>query len=165
MEVCMKKVLDFFENFEEKSLSVILSAMVITIFIATFFRFTKIMIIPWAEELARYLMIWLVFLGIGAGAKTNRHFTVENLVNALPASAHKAFFLIRTAIIVIYCGFISYIGFNLVKSLKIMGQTTPALRGPMWFMYSAIPVGLLLMIVRTIQFAIRKYGQDKDNNI
>jgi TRAP-type C4-dicarboxylate transport system permease small subunit len=63
MEVCMKKVLDFFENFEEKSLSVILSAMVITIFIATFFRFTKIMIIPWAEELARYLMIWLVFFG------------------------------------------------------------------------------------------------------
>lgn len=56
----MKKVLDFFENFEEKALSVILSAMVITIFIATFFRFTKIMIIPWAEELARYLMIWLV---------------------------------------------------------------------------------------------------------
>jgi C4-dicarboxylate transporter DctQ subunit len=165
MEVCMKKVLDFFENFEEKALSVILSAMVITIFIATFFRFTKIMIIPWAEELARYLMIWLVFLGIGAGAKTNRHFTVENLVNALPASAHKAFFLIRTAIIVIYCGFISYIGFSLVKSLKIMGQTTPALRGPMWFMYSAIPVGLLLMIVRTIQYAARKYGQGKDNNI
>jgi len=32
-------------------------------------------------------------------------------------------------------------------------------------MYSAIPIGLLLMIVRTIQFAIRKYGQDKDNNI
>ena len=107
----------------------------------------------------------MVSFGIGAGAKTNRHFTVENLVNALPASAHKAFFLIRTAIIVIYCGFISYIGFSLVKSLKIMGQTTPALRGPMWFMYSAIPIGLLLMIVRTIQFAIRKYGQDKDNNI
>jgi C4-dicarboxylate transporter DctQ subunit len=161
----MKKVLDFLDNFEEKALSIILSAMVITIFIATFFRFTKIMIIPWAEELARYLMIWLVFLGIGAGAKTNRHFTVENLVNALPASAHKVFFMIRTAIIVIYCGFISYVGFSLVKSLKIMGQTTPALRGPMWFMYSAIPIGLLLMIVRTIQFAIRKYGQDKDNNI
>ena len=161
----MKKVLDFLDNFEEKALSIILSAMVITIFIATFFRFTKIMIIPWAEELARYLMIWLVFLGIGAGSKTKRHITLENLVNALPASAHKVFFMIRTAIIVIYCGFISYVGFSLVKSLKIMGQTTPALRGPMWFMYSAIPIGLLLMIVRTIQFAIRKYGQDKDNNI
>ena len=45
----MKKVLDFLDNFEEKALSIILSAMVITIFIATFFRFTKIMIIPWAD--------------------------------------------------------------------------------------------------------------------
>lgn len=161
----MKKVLDFFENFEEKALSIILSVMVITIFMATFFRFTNIMIIPWAEELARYLMIWLVFLGIGAGAKTNRHFTVDNLVNVFPASTHKAFFILRTVIIVVYCGFISYVGFNLVKALMDMGQTTPALRGPMWFMYSAIPVGLLLMIVRTIQHVIRKYGQEKDNNI
>ena len=159
----MKRVLNFFEDFEEKALTVILSIMVLTIFMATFFRFTKIMIIPWAEELARYLMIWLVFLGIGAGAKANRHFTVDNLVNAFPASTHKAFFIIRTVIIVIYCGFISYVGFSLVKSLKIMGQTTPALRVPMWFVYSAVPIGLLLMVVRTIQYVIRKYEQD--NNI
>lgn len=163
--VKLKKVLNILDNFEEKALTVILSIMVIVIFTATFFRFTKIMIIPWAEELARYLMVWLVFLGIGAGAKQNRHFTVDNLVNALPASVHKAFFIIRTAIIVVYCGFISYIGFSLVKSLKIMGQTSPALRGPMWFVYSAIPIGLILMIVRTLQFALKKYEQDKDNNI
>ena len=161
----MKRVLNFFEDFEEKALTVILSIMVLTIFMATFFRFTKIMIIPWAEELARYLMIWLVFLGIGAGAKTNRHFTVDNLVNAFPAFTHKTFFIIRTAIIVIYCGFISYVGFSLINSLRIMGQTSPALRVPIWFIYSAIPIGLLLMIVRTIQYAIRKYEQEKDNNI
>jgi TRAP-type C4-dicarboxylate transport system permease small subunit len=44
-----------------------------------------------------------------------------------------------------------------------MGQTTPALRVPMWFVYSAVPIGLLLMVVRTIQYVIRKYEQD--NNI
>ncbi|MGB4437803.1 MAG: TRAP transporter small permease [Sedimentibacter sp.] len=160
----MKKVLNILDNFEEKALTVILAIMVVIIFMATFFRFTNIMIIPWAEELARYLMVWLVFLGIGAGAKKNRHFTVDNLVNALPLSTHKTFFIIRTAIIVIYCGFISYVGFGLINSLRLMGQTSPALRVPMWFVYSAIPIGLILMIVRTMQFVIRKYGQDKDNN-
>jgi len=166
MEVCkVKKVLYILDNFEEKALTVILSIMVVIIFMATFFRFTKIMIIPWAEELARYLMVWLVFLGIGAGAKSNRHFTVDNLVNALPKSTHKAFFILRTTIIVVYCGIISYIGFGLINSLKMMGQSSPALRTPMWFVYSAIPIGLILMIVRTLQFVIRKYSLNKDNNI
>ncbi|MFA9421997.1 MAG: TRAP transporter small permease [Sedimentibacter sp.] len=161
----LKKLLNILDNFEEKALTVILSIMVVVIFMATFFRFTKILIIPWAEELARYLMVWLVFLGIGAGAKSNRHFTVDNLVNALPKSTYKIFFIIRTVIIVTYCSFIGYIGFGLINSLKIMGQTSPALRMPIWFVYSAIPVGLTIMIVRTLQFAIRKYVVDKDSNI
>ncbi|MDF2615623.1 MAG: hypothetical protein K0Q47_278 [Sedimentibacter sp.] len=159
----MKKVLDFLDNFEERALTVILSLMVVCIFMATFFRFTKIMIIPWAEELARYLMVWLVFLGIGAGAKSNRHFTVDNLVNALPKSTHKAFFILRTAIIVVYCSIIVFIGAGLINSLKMMGQSSPALRVPMWAIYSAIPIGLVLMIVRTMQFVIRKYRPEQDN--
>ncbi len=161
----LKKLLNILDNFEEKALTVILSIMVVVIFMATFFRFTKILIIPWAEELARYLMVWLVFFGIGAGAKNNRHFTVDNLVNALPKSTHKTFFIIRTAIIVVYCSFIGYVGFGLIKSLKIMGQTSPALRMPIWLVYAAVPVGLTIMIVRTLQFTIRKYVLDKDNNI
>lgn len=160
----MKKVLNFLDSFEEKALTIIMSVMVVTIFIATFFRFTKIMILPWAEELARYLMVWLVFFGIGAGAKQNRHFTVDNLVNALPKSTHKPLFMLRTIITVVYCGIIAYIGFGLIHSLKLMGQSSPAMRTPMWIIYSAVPVGLVIMIVRTLQFAIKKFILDKDNN-
>lgn len=151
----MKKVLDFFDNFEERMLVVILPLMVITIFMATFFRFTKLVSVPWAEELARYLMIWLVFLGIGVGAKENKHFTVDNVVMAFPKSTHRAFFILRTAIIVSYCGIISYIGMGLVKSLRLMNQSSPALRFPMWMMYGSIIVGMLLMIIRTLQFAYK----------
>lgn len=42
----MKKVLDFLDNFEERAITVILPLMVFVVFMATFFRFTKLMIIP-----------------------------------------------------------------------------------------------------------------------
>lgn len=158
----MKKVLDFLDNFEERAITVILPLMVFVVFMATFFRFTKLMIIPWSEELARYLMVWTVFLGIGVGAKNNAHFTVDNFVNALPKSTHKISFLLRTVIIVGFCGFMTYVSVGLIQKLAAMGQKTPALQLPTWLIYSAIPVGLTLMVIRTLQFAIKKFKAEKD---
>ena len=58
----MKKIIDFLDNFEEKIITIILPLMVIVVFMATFFRYTGLANFPWAEELSRYLMIWIVFL-------------------------------------------------------------------------------------------------------
>ena len=159
----MKKFLNFIDNFEEKILTILLPIMVIVVFAATFFRFTKLMIIPWSEELARYIMVWIIFLGIGVGAKTNSHFTVDNLVNALPKSTHKAFFIIRSAIIIGFCGVIIYISIGFINSLMSMGQVSPSLQIPMWIAYAAVPVGMVLMIVRTIQYVVRKFKEEKES--
>jgi len=58
----------------EFSLVFLLALMLIVIFVATVGRFTEIIIIDWAEELARYSMIWIVFIGIIIGAKGRRAF-------------------------------------------------------------------------------------------
>jgi C4-dicarboxylate transporter DctQ subunit len=136
--------------------------MVVVIFLATFFRFTKLLIIPWSEEVARYMMIWIVFLGIGVGAKKNSHFTVDNFVNMLPSSTNKITYVLRTVIIIGFCGFMTYVSVGLIGKLRVMGQVTPAMQIPTWTMYSAVPVGLTLMVVRTLQFALRKFKSEKD---
>lgn len=158
----MKKLLDFLNNFEERVLTFILPIMVIVVFLATFFRFTKLAIIPWSEELARYLMIWIIFLGIGAGAKNNRHFTVDNFVASMPKSTHKAFFILRTALTMGFCIAIVILSSKLIGKLQTMGQSSPALRIPMWMMYSAIPIGCILMIIRSIQFLIKKIKEENE---
>ncbi len=161
----MKKLLNFLDNFEERAITALLPLMVFVVFMATFFRFTKLMIIPWSEELARYLMVWIVFLGIGVGAKNNAHFTVDNFVNALPRSTHKAAFLLRSVIIIGFCGFMTYVSIGLISRLAAMGQRTPAMQWPTWLVYSAVPVGLTLMVVRTLQFVIKKLKSDKQETI
>ncbi|WFA08653.1 TRAP transporter small permease [Tissierella sp. Yu-01] len=151
----MKKFLDFMDNVEERILTIILPVMVIVVFMATFFRFTKLAIIPWSEELVRYLMIWLIFLGVGAGAKNNKHFTVDNLVNKMPKSTHKALFILRTAIIIGFCFVIIILSFSLIGRLQSMGQLSPSLRIPIWIIYASIPIGSTLMIIRSTQYLIR----------
>ena len=158
----MKKIIDFLDNFEEKIITIILPLMVIVVFMATFFRYTGLANFPWAEELSRYLMIWIVFLGIGVGAKRNQHFTVDNFVSAMPASTHKYFFILRTTIIVGFSGFMLVNAGNLIMRLQKMGQTTPALHIPTWMVYSAVPVGLFLLIIRSLQYAIVQIRREKE---
>ena len=87
---------------------------------------------------------------------------MDNFVNALPKSTHKAAFILRTLIIIGFCAFMTYVSTGLINRLALMGQKTPALQLPTWTMYSAIPVGLTLMVVRTLQFALRKLKVDKE---
>ena len=136
--------------------------MVIVVFMSTFFRYTQLLVVPWAEELSRYLMVWIVFIGIGAGAKTNSHFTVDNFVTAMPRSTHKFFFILRTTIIVGFSLFMLINAGNLISKLQIMGQTTPALMWPVWAVYSAIPAGMILMILRTLQFAYKELKKKEE---
>lgn len=152
----MKRFWNFIDSFEEKVITIILPLMVIVVFMATFFRYTQLLVVPWAEEFARYLMVWIVFIGIGAGAKNNSHFTVDNFVRAMPRSTQKFFFILRTAIIVGFSIFMLFNASNLITRLKAMGQTTPALMWPTWVVYSAIPVGLTLLMLRTLQYAYKE---------
>lgn len=158
----MNKFKDFIDNFEERVITILLPLMVIVVFFSTFLRFTGITTISWGDELARYLMIWLIFLGIGQGAKNNKHFTVDVIVNLFPKSVNKALFVFRTAIIVAFLGIIIYLSSSLISSIASMGQTSPALQWPMWLIYSAIPVGSILMIIRSIQYTVKYLKGDTD---
>lgn len=150
----MKKVLN---NLEEYLMAFFLPLMCIIVFANTVGRYTGLLSIPWAEEAARYLMIWLVFLGIAAAAKKNQHFAVEVLFLLTPKGFHKyarAFILIMVAF---FTGTVFILAIKFVMNLQKMGQVSPSLGIPMWVMYSAIPVGCSLMAVRSIQYFAKNF--------
>lgn len=60
-----------------------LVAMVVLVFINAFLRYTVNSSIPASEELARYLFIWVSFLGAIAAFKDKKHVGVDILVQAL----------------------------------------------------------------------------------
>lgn len=154
----MKSILN---NFEEFFLAALLPAMCVIVFVNTVGRYSNLFSIGWAEESARYMMIWLVFLGISAAAKKNAHFAVGALFMITPKKAHlpiRGFILIM---VLIFTAAATVLGFQYALRLADMGQTSPALSIPMWFMYGAIPVGCFLMAVRSIQFFIGQVRESR----
>ena len=143
-------------NIEECLLAFLLQFMCIVIFIATFLRFTNLFIITWAEELARYCMIWILFVGISAAAKKGEHFCVTAFTLLMPKTVQRTLIVVR---MILMSGFTLFVGrfcIVILKNQMMMGQVTPSLHWPMWLMYTAVLVGCVAMMLRYTVHGIKE---------
>ena len=157
----MKNLLKRLNNIEEYLLAFLLPFMCVVIFVATFSRFTNIFVITWAEELARYCMIWILFIGISAAAKKGEHFCVTIFTMYIPRAFQN---VLSVARIFLMTGFTLFVGrfcIMILKNQMMMGQVTPSLHWPMWTMYSAVLIGTAAMLIRYTVFAIKEIQGNK----
>ena len=144
----MKNLLKRLNNIEEYLLAFLLPVMCIIIFVNTFCRFTNIFIITWAEELARYCMIWILFIGASAAAKKGEHFCVTVFTMLMPQKLQRMLIVVR---IILMTGFLLFVGrfcIVILKNQMMMKQVTPSLHWPMWCVYTAVLVGCGAMLIR-----------------
>ncbi len=146
----MKKTLHFLNHIEERAICVILPVMCIVVILSTTARISMLFAMPWGEEMTRYLMIWLVFLGSGMAMKNDSHFAVAILTNALPQLGRKGMYLFRQFVIAIFAAIILYYGVGVCKVQILMEQLSPAMEIPIWLVYMAIPLCGFSMIVRCL---------------
>ncbi len=145
----MRKV---FTHFEEYAILVLFPLMVGVVLLATIARYTQLFSMFWGEELARYTMVYLGYIGIALAMKRRAHIGVTALVDmARSQSAKKIVLVVQTAIILAFCATISIFLFILISRQLNMGQTSPALELPIWLPYGGVPLGMALLALRTCQ--------------
>lgn len=125
--------------------------MFILIVAQVFFRYVLKYPFPWAEELARYCMIWGTFLGVSSCTKTKAHVGVDGLVNLLPKTPKKIINIIVILIVVILNISIFVLAVQLTANIYLRRQTSPAMVIPMWLAYFALPVGFGLSSIRSLR--------------
>lgn len=130
--------------------TLILSASVI-LFANVIARYFFNLGLPWAEELVRYQIVWMVFLGASVAARQGIHIGVDILMKISPAPVARLIDLTIHAIAVVFCGFLVFYGAELIAQTRAFGQISPAMQVPMWLVQLAIPVGSALMGVRFAQ--------------
>jgi TRAP-type transport system small permease protein len=109
--------------------------------------------IPWADEVARYLMIWMTFLAAGLVLRHGGHVAITNLQEALPNRAQIA---LRAGLVLLMLGFFAYMVWVGHEYMTRMGrQLTPATRISYWYIYLAMPVGFSLLIAHLALIAPR----------
>ena len=147
----MGKLEKLLSHFEEILIgSFILSASII-LFANVVARYVFNLGFAWAEELVRYQIVWMVFIGASLAARQGIHIGVDILVKMAPRRLAKLITLVINAISVVFCVVVLYYGAELTMQAKEFGQVSAALQVPMWVVQLAIPMGAGLMAIRFTQ--------------
>lgn len=104
-----------------------------------FFTFT------WAEELVRFLFIWLAFIGGALAVKHLTHFRLVLLRNALPDKVRTGLDALAHLCFIVLGGILLFVGFDLVS--RTMEQLSPALYLPQGIVYFSMPLSGAMIIV------------------
>jgi TRAP-type C4-dicarboxylate transport system permease small subunit len=123
----------------------LLAAMSVIIFTNVAMRYITSESLPWAEEVSRHMMIWLTFLGAGPVLRYGGHIAVENLQDAMPRPGAIAVRVIVAALLFAFFGFMAWYGWLYMQ--RTMFQTTAVTQIPFAYVYSAMPIGAVLLIV------------------
>lgn len=112
-----------------------------------FFGFTII----WAEELSRYVVVWVTFIGVGACARYSDHITIDVFVNKLPPIGKKWILFIMKVIILVSAFALTYIGILSTYTLFVSGNKSATIGFPIWLIYTSVPIGFALLIYHSIR--------------
>lgn len=153
----MKNLLD---NFEEYALLILFPCMVTVVFIATLARYLNLFPMFWGEELARYIMVFMAYIGAGLGMKRGAHVGVSFLVDRFRnRKVRFVLDLFRLGVILFFCVLILTYFNQIIRAQISMGQTSPALFLPMWVPYSAVPLGMVLVGLRAAEAFWKSAGK------
>jgi TRAP-type C4-dicarboxylate transport system permease small subunit len=133
------------------TLIVMMAALAVMVFANVALRFTTDQSLLWVEELSRYLMIWLTFLGSGLVLRYGGHIGIDTLQDSLPPRHAAAIRGVIFALCLVFFCFMVWLGFS--YALFAWNQTTPIMQIPMGAVYLAMPVGFLLSIVHLLLMA------------
>lgn len=120
-------------------------AMTVVILIQIFFRFVIYQPVPWSEEAARYLMIWMGLLGSVLAVRMGRHIGVTAAMDRLPENWRMGGARLVDVCLFMFLGIICYQGWELAWFNSM--QLSAAMEIPMTIPYLAIPVGCAMMMI------------------
>ena len=90
----MGRIIDLYCRFLKCTIAVCLAVMVVLVFGNVVLRYAFNSGITVSEELSRWLMVWLTFLGAIVALREHAHLGVDTLVRALPPTGKRICFIL-----------------------------------------------------------------------
>ena len=136
-------------NSLEIALAAMLLAICAIVFAGVFARYFLQIGLGWTEELARYLQIWLTFIGATVAVKRWAHFQLMLLNLWIPAGARRFTQIFAIAVVMALAAIMIKNGLDITR--VTWNQSSPVLGWRIGYLYLISPVSGVLMIF----FAVR----------
>jgi TRAP-type C4-dicarboxylate transport system permease small subunit len=109
----------------------------------------------WTEEIARYLLICTVFVGIAAAVRRTRHIHVDFLYRLIPAAAGRALSTVVDVGRIVF--FVAAVGLTVQMMLRMSTLQMTIIDLPMNLIYGVCAFGFALAAFRSVQVAIENW--------
>lgn len=154
----LKKLDEKWAFLERSAIVIALSLMGIVVFIQVVLRYIFDTGIPWAEELARYLMVWAGFLGGSLATRERRHIVVDIIPKIMREGSTPQILLIKFTYLITagFCFFLFYIGYNFLSSQITIGRVSQSMHIPIWIVQLVIPLSAFFMGLRFLALTFGK---------
>ena len=117
------------------------------VFLQFFTRYVLNDSLAWTEEIARYGLMWVVFVGGAVVTRKNTHIAVELLSNVMrPGKARTALLAAIDVVKLGFLGLLAYFSVTIVERMHYQRMTVFDL--PMSTVYAGVGFGCFLMLAR-----------------
>jgi TRAP-type C4-dicarboxylate transport system permease small subunit len=124
--------------------TIIFLAMIVALFLQVWFRYVLEAPLPWSEESARFMLVWLSMLGACIATREGQHFLFRWFALFLPGEAR--FWLRRLCDLLAIAILVVIFRYSLVYLDIVAHQTAPGTGLNMRVPYAAVSVGMGILI-------------------
>jgi TRAP-type transport system small permease protein len=109
----------------------------------------------WTEEVARYLLICTVFMGVSAAVRRTRHIHVDFLYRLVPASVGRVMSTLIDLLRILF--FVIAVALTIQMMLRMTSLKMTIIELPMNIIYAVCAIGFAAAAVRSVQVAIENW--------
>ncbi|WP_084035519.1 TRAP transporter small permease [Marinomonas ushuaiensis] len=144
------KIMDRY--FEEFLCSLMLGYIAISLNIEVFNRYFLNSPSAYTDEIARTLMIMLIFLGVPWAVKSNKHVIIDLIPTSKAWQSKRVVIeLISHIIFIVFSILFALAAYRAAEFHHMLGSTTEGLGIPYWLLLGSLPGIFVLTIVRLLQ--------------
>ena len=148
----MRKINDFLMKACGLLVIIMVPAMTIDIFVQVVMRYVFSSPFMWAEEVARYLLVWISCLGSAYAVRKGMHISIAFVKEMFPGYVRVLMTISSHVIVIVFFVLCIYHGW--IDSLEEWTQRSAAMQISMTFPKMAIPVGFGLMVLFNLELLI-----------
>lgn len=157
----LQKLIKYINLGMKHFLNILMVVLTISVFLQVIFRFVIDNPLAWTEELARYCLVWLTFLGAAYAMSLKAHIGVEFFTNLFPPVGKKVIHVLASIVSIMFFILMIFQGLSLASNS--MTQMSPVLQIPMGIVYLIIPISGFFLIINIIGITWSEIRKEDDH--
>lgn len=123
----------------------------------------------WAEEVLRYCIVWMTFIGASTCVKEDSHICIDILSGMLKPRGKKILAVVLGLVGVAFGVIFLLISYRFVAQIQSTKQVSATIGNvPMYLIYMCFPISFVLYIIRSVESVVRNvkglFSREEEEN-